>query len=594
MRLGERYELTEPIASGGMAQVWSAVDTVLDRVVAVKILHPHLATDDAFIERFRREAVAAASLSHSSIVSIFDTISENGLEAIVMELIEGRTLRSILDEVGAMPAVDVVHFGVRIASALDEAHKAGIVHRDIKPANIMICPDRRVMVTDFGIAKAGSDADLTQTGTLLGTAKYLAPEQVTGEPIDPRSDLYALGVVMFEALTGNVPFKANTDAATALARLHQDPPPIRSLRPNVSIELASIVERLMERDPNRRYARALVLRDTLMGIRSATGDPNEAVSPNHQQAARPVPPLPPGAIDPSNPTSGRTTPQRPTSGPLDEVTAPPSRSPLDQVTGPSSGPTGQVTAPPSRRPSPDPAVTGPPSGPNPYVSGGGSGSNEFEILGVDQPGPSTSTLSDGRLVRSGRSRAVPLIIIGLAVCGLVVGGVLLTDIETRMGIGEEVPSNPLDEGGPGLSIIGLRSFDPQSLDDEKEEREEITGLAADGDRSTAWTTESYRRRELGGLKDGVGLLIEIDESLPLNRIELDTNTEGWEAEIYIGSEFADDGSNWGEPAAVVDAGSNRVVRELGRAEGNVVLLWIRDTGLSGERFRFELAEVVIR
>ena len=295
MRLGGRYELGQPIAAGGMAQVWSATDTNYDKQVAIKILHPHLATDAAFVERFRREAVAAASLSHRSIVTIFGTISENGLEAIVMELIEGLTLRSVLDEVGAMPAVDVVHFGAEIAAALDEAHRAGIVHRDIKPANIMICPDRRVMVTDFGIAKAGNDADLTQTGTLLGTAKYLAPEQVNGAPIDPRSDLYALGVVMFEALTGTVPFKANTDAATALARLHQDPPAVRSLRPNVSTELAGIVARLMDRDPNRRYTRASALEDALRAVRSATGDPNEAVRTDFADQSRPIPPLPPGA-----------------------------------------------------------------------------------------------------------------------------------------------------------------------------------------------------------------------------------------------------------------------------------------------------------
>ena len=189
---------------------------------------------------------------------------------------------------------------------------------------------------------------------------------------------------------------------------------------------------------------------------------------------------------------------------------------------------------------------------------------------------------------------VPLLVIGSVVVGLVAAGILLTDVGATMGIGESVATNPLDEAGPGLMITDLHSFDPQSSDDVKLENEEIVPLAADGDLATAWTTEPYRRRELGGLKEGVGLLIGIDEQLPLNRIELETNTEGWVAEIYVGDSFADDGSDWGEPVATVDAGSDRVVRELGRAEGRVVLLWLRDTGVTGERFRFELAEVVLR
>ena len=180
------------------------------------------------------------------------------MEAIVMELIEGRTLRAVLDEAGALPASEVIEIGMQIAGALAEAHGAGIVHRDIKPANIMVCPDGRVMVTDFGIAKARTDADLTTTGTLLGTAKYLSPEQVSGEPIDPRSDLYSLGVVLFETLTGTAPFKANTDAATALARLHQDPPPVSQLRPNVPADLAAIVAKLIREISGASIA---VLRD---------------------------------------------------------------------------------------------------------------------------------------------------------------------------------------------------------------------------------------------------------------------------------------------------------------------------------------------
>jgi len=195
LRLAERYELVSLIATGGMAQVWQATDTVLGRPVAAKILHPHLATDRGFLVRFRREAVAAARLSHPGIVSIYDTVTQPGLEVIVMELVDGETLRSQLDSQGVMSVTEAADLGIQVADALSNAHAAGIVHRDIKPSNILMCRDDRIMVTDFGIAKAGEDTDLTVTGTLLGTAKYLSPEQVRGDASDPRSDLYSLGIV---------------------------------------------------------------------------------------------------------------------------------------------------------------------------------------------------------------------------------------------------------------------------------------------------------------------------------------------------------------------------------------------------------------
>ncbi len=265
--LGNRYELVQPIATGGMAQVWEALDTVLHRKVAAKILHAHLATDRAFLIRFQREAIAAARLSHRSIVAIYDTVSSDGYEVIVMELVDGRTLRDVLDDVGRTSVADAKDIGQQVSAALDEAHRAGVVHRDIKPSNILLCSDRRVMVTDFGIAKAGEDADLTVTGTLLGTAKYLAPEQVTGDDVDPRTDLYALGVVLYECLAGVAPFRADTDAATALSRLHQPPPHVNELNRTVPPELDALIHRLMARNPDERISNALDLRTALSGVR---------------------------------------------------------------------------------------------------------------------------------------------------------------------------------------------------------------------------------------------------------------------------------------------------------------------------------------
>ena len=544
LRLGDRYELVSPIAAGGMAQVWKARDLVLNRDVAAKILHPHLTTDDAFVARFRREAVAAAQLSHRSIVSVYDTIT-TPLEAIVMELIDGGTLRARLDEAGALSAREVIDLGVQISGALHEAHTAGIVHRDIKPANIMIGSDKRVMVTDFGIAKAGTDADLTTTGTLLGTAKYLSPEQVTGDPIDPRSDLYSLGIVLFESLTGTVPFKAGTDAATALARLHQDPPPVRQLRPNAPVDLAAVVTRLMARDPRERFSRSLQVRDALLAI-----DPDAPPGPTPNQGAAMAGVT--GGWNPANlsPDPGGNGRPRPPDPPANLRQGPP----LHQVItfNPGSGPV---------------EVGGLPAGGQPV--GGG-----------------VVSVSSESVRRSGRSRLTTLLVLALVLGALAVVGALL------LGLNDDPPVNA--ESTP-LTIASATSFDPLSSDAVKDENEELTGLAIDRDLATAWATVNYNGANLAGLKDGVGLKLTLGEASPVSRIELDANSEGWAADIFVGDEFGDDPTQWVAPAVTITGGSRRMVRDLAEPiEGSMVLIWIRDTGLTGERFRFELAEVVVK
>src|SRR4051794_25190429 len=217
-----------------MAEVWVATDIVLDRQVAVKMLKPALAADTRLVERFRREAVAVARLSHPSIVAVFDTVHDGDVEAVVMELVPGETLRQHLDRVGRLPIGETISIGIAIADALTEAHRARIVHRDIKPGNVLLDPEGRVLLTDFGIAKALQQTDdITSDDLLMGTAKYLSPEQVLGLPVDSRADLYSLGIVLYECLSGQPPFQADTDAATAMARLQRDPVPVRKLRPGV-------------------------------------------------------------------------------------------------------------------------------------------------------------------------------------------------------------------------------------------------------------------------------------------------------------------------------------------------------------------------
>jgi serine/threonine-protein kinase len=287
--VGGRYRLDRLLATGGMAQVWEATDETLTRRVAVKLLHPHLAADESFVARFRREAVAAARLSHPAIVSIYDTCSEDHLEAIVMELVHGSTLRDYLNDHGAVEPGQAVAILAEVADALDTAHRSGIVHRDIKPANILLSTDGRVLVADFGIAKAGDD--LTATNTTLGTAKYLAPEQVEGRPVDARTDVYALGVVLYELLCGRAPFVADTEAATALARLHQEPMRPRNVRAGIPKPLEDVVLRAMARDPQQRYPTAGAFRAALLaagrGSPAAPVVPVDASGGDETQATRP-------------------------------------------------------------------------------------------------------------------------------------------------------------------------------------------------------------------------------------------------------------------------------------------------------------------
>jgi serine/threonine protein kinase len=289
-----RYALSRLIASGGMAEVWQATDTVLERQVAVKILHAHLGADEQFVQRFRTEAVAAARLHHPAIVSIYDTCSDAGTEAIVMELVRGQTLRQYLDDHGPLPPDEVIDIGAEVADALEAAHRSGLVHRDIKPANILLCDDHRVMVTDFGIAKIRDDPDHTTTGQMLGTVKYLAPEQVEGTPVDGRTDLYALGVVLYESIAGRAPFSGDSQAATALARLHSTPPRPRQIRPSVPRPLDDVIMRAMSRQPDDRYPSAPEFRAALLATRlSASPAPaHHDYTPvaSRRPPAKPAPP----------------------------------------------------------------------------------------------------------------------------------------------------------------------------------------------------------------------------------------------------------------------------------------------------------------
>jgi serine/threonine-protein kinase len=251
--LGGRYRLQDRIASGGMGTVWAAQDETLHRRVAVKVLNEGLSSDDRFTERFRREARDAAGLSHPNIAGVFDYGEEDGRPYIVMELIEGQTLAERTQRVGRLEPEETARVGASVAGALVHAHAAGIVHRDIKPANIMLTASGDVKVMDFGIAAPLAGATgLTATGAVMGTARYISPEQAEGGRATPATDVYSLGVVLYEALAGEPPFVRDTPVATALAHINEPPRPVRDLRPDAPTDLAGTIDRTLEKDPARR------------------------------------------------------------------------------------------------------------------------------------------------------------------------------------------------------------------------------------------------------------------------------------------------------------------------------------------------------
>ena len=481
--LGQRYRLERKLAQGGMAEVWLGTDLSLTRQVAVKLLKSNLAADPIVAERFRREAIAVAQLSHPNIVAVYDaiddTIGGERRQAVVMQLVNGKSLRQLLDEQRKLSPDLTMHIGICIGAALDCAHRANLVHRDIKPGNILITPDGRVLLTDFGIAKGldGGDDDLTSPNVMMGTAKYLSPEQVRGRKLDGRADLYSLGLVLYECLAGRVPFLGETDADTALARLNRDPTDITRLRPTLPHGLAALIHRLLARRPDDRYATGADLRAELQRIAGQpkpdyTNDTSRDVARGTPARGRPAGPA----------LSGATT--------------------LPSATGPGVRKSTPVHS--SRTPTPVGGYQ-----PRPGRPAGAA-------VRADRTPTSTSRPRQ-RPNRKFEHRAGPS---SIAV-GVLLATAFVVALVLWVTIGRDDPGSvpgsgtqaPLDTAAvaaipdPGAAeIVGVQSFDPNGS--ETDERDDLIAFATDGDLATAWMTLCYSDRFLSG-KPGVGLVADL-------------------------------------------------------------------------------------
>jgi serine/threonine-protein kinase len=549
--LANRYELGSHIDSGGMAQVWEAKDHTLGRRVAVKILHAHLARDSAFLRRFRREAVNAARLQHPAIVAIYDAVSHDGLEAIVMERIDGRTLRSVLDEHGKLPARDVVDMGRQIAQALNVAHAGGVVHRDIKPSNIMLCEDRRIRVTDFGIAKAGEDTDLTRTGTLLGTAKYLSPEQVLGHEVDARSDLYGLGVVLFEALAGRPPFDEGNDYATAQARIVNIAPRLSQFRPDLPVSLDRLIERLLEQRPEDRPSSAEELAVLLSSIRIDSEELSSAGT---------------DAVDLT------TIDLRPANAPH----AAGQEAGLEYSTGVDTAdlalPALQAAA----------SMTDAPAEPEEAATSR-FGSPSLGAIVVLCLVLAAVVIAAALIFRFGRGNGEP--------AGQQGDPVDLSSQDT-------VSLTPVQEFVPPIIALG-QAVDPLG---DNTENDDLAGAAIDGNDSTAWKTETYRKPGFSGVKPGVGYLISLEAPSILTRLEIVSPTQGWSAAVFVGDTAQSGPEGWPHGPFVLQDVKGTGAVDLDGLTGSHILLWITfegqsetnlDDGSSELQNRFELVDLLV-
>ncbi|MDQ1428050.1 MAG: eukaryotic-like serine/threonine-protein kinase [Acidimicrobiaceae bacterium] len=544
--LCSRYRLLRLVAQGGMASVWEAHDNVLARSVAVKMLHPHLAADSLFLERFRREAISAARLAHPNVVATFDAgISDEGTAFIVMELIRGQTLSAFATEHRPLPIFVCVEIAMQIADALAHAHAAGLVHRDIKPANVLVCDTESdgvplIKVTDFGIAKAaeGLGLELTKTGMILGTPKYLSPEQIEGREPDARADLYALGVVLFELVAGLAPFRGPTEMAVAVQHLNDAPARLRDVRPTAPAALDLLVAALLAKQPQDRPPSAVAVRQALARIDVSGGrHPAPSPAPGPAGPSRPAGSTAVGTPRPAPPRAGSTT--TPSQG------SPPRPSPA----GARPFRQGPPPPPPTSRPaSARSAPTRPPRRPN----------------------------WTGRMVAA------------LVVAAIVVVIVVLSN----QGGGRSPSTGPGGPAGTTAALLSIHNVSVFHLERDADGAAHVD-YAIDGNPNTAWQTDRYFGSHFANLRHGLGLALTLDTSATLHSLTVTSSTTGWSAEIYIADSVPNPPSlaPWGAPVDSKQNIAGSTTFDLHNQSGRAILVWLTDLGPT---FQASIAEVSVR
>jgi serine/threonine protein kinase len=438
--IADRYEVLELVGTGGMSSVYKSHDRLLERNVALKVLHPHFGDDEEYVERFRREARAVAQLSHPNIVTVIDRGEADGHQFIVFEYIDGENLKELVDRTGPLPVRRAVELAIAVADGLAFAHEQGLVHRDVKPQNVLLNGDGEAKVTDFGIARSlDVEHGVTQTGTVLGTSNYLSPEQASGKQVTPTTDVYSLGVVLYELLTAEVPFPGENFVAVAMKHLNEPVPDILERRPDVPVRLAAAIEHALEKKPERRFASmgefASELRQCLADNGSFDTD-RTFIAPSR-------------VVRESAPRRARA--RRP-------------RWPL------------------------------------------------YALLAL----VAAAAIVAGVLALGGSKNGTPG------------GGVAAASVVPIRGVGSY---DPISDGGDGSE----HNTGPHSVTE-----------ATDGNPSTYWTTDIYNSQSFGGLKPGVGLVLDAGKPVALKSLAVTTDTSGFTAKVQAGNSaagpFADDSS----------------------------------------------------
>ena len=570
--LADRYQLERRIGQGGMAEVWVATDCDLDRKVAVKWLKTNLATDPVVTERFRREAIAVARLSHPNIVAIHDVFVHEGRQAVVMQLVDGKSLRQLLDSQRRLGPELTIHIGAAIAGALDEAHRSGFVHRDVKPGNILVTSDGRVLLTDFGIAKGlqVGDEDLTSDNVMMGTAKYLSPEQVRGRRLDGRADLYSRGLVLYECLAGRVPFLGESDADTALARLQRDPTDLGHLRPTLPIGLVNLIHKTLARNPTHRPQTGSELRQALL------------------------------AVD----------------------TTPP------EIDGTPADPPPRIANPPKRALGAGPGVPG-----DPHVSGVVPTTPPLRTAaGVvrtvsNEPRPDDTPVADapvhGVPARQDQQRWTPSLIgVGVLLAAALIVALVLYVVVNRGDEADDLTTTTIvpvadvataagADGADGgdepavdavatvdaadVQIVSVTAWDPDG-DGGGENDGQAPSALADGQAGTSWSTECYQDRFMGG-KRGVGLILEFSGAAA-GTLSVESLNGPYQLDVFtsLGEAPPADLPGWSQQGATRFADDPGTIEVSFDQPASHVLVWLKELGpddacTSRNPYRGQLGEI---